>query len=92
MSSRLARPTLAAAGRQTPRCTRSYAAAAAVDPKPPIPLFGVDGTYASALVCLIMFVKTFYGVYYRSYTHKYPAKPTAPPLPALSTKEQYKQY
>ncbi|ERF70277.1 ATP synthase subunit 5 [Endocarpon pusillum Z07020] len=51
MSSRLARPALAATTRQAPRCaTRSYAAAASsIDPKPPVPLFGVDGTYASAL-------------------------------------------
>jgi hypothetical protein len=53
MSSRFIRPALAATARQTPRCaTRSYAAAASIDPKPPVPLFGVDGTYASALVCL----------------------------------------
>lgn len=33
---------------------RSYAQAAAApaSTKPPVPLFGVDGTYASALVCL----------------------------------------
>ena len=30
---------------------RGYAAPAAVDVKPPVALFGVDGTYASALVC-----------------------------------------
>ncbi|KAL9626973.1 MAG: hypothetical protein Q9164_007741, partial [Protoblastenia rupestris] len=50
ISSRIARPALAATTRQAPRCaTRSYAAAASIDPKPPVPLFGVDGTYASAL-------------------------------------------
>lgn len=33
--------------------TRSYAAAASsANSKPPVPLFGVDGTYASALVRL----------------------------------------
>jgi len=32
--------------------TRGYAeAAAAANTRPPVPLFGVDGTYASALVC-----------------------------------------
>ena len=35
--------------------TRSYAAAAApssASTKPPVALFGIDGTYASALVCV----------------------------------------
>jgi F-type H+-transporting ATPase subunit O len=32
---------------------RCYAAPAAADSKPPIELYGVDGTYASALVCNI---------------------------------------
>jgi hypothetical protein len=32
---------------------RSYATPAAVDAKPPKALYGLDGTYASALVCLI---------------------------------------
>ncbi len=51
MSSRFVRPILGAASRQLPRsATRSYAAAASVDTKPPIALFGVDGTYANALV------------------------------------------
>jgi F-type H+-transporting ATPase subunit O len=31
---------------------RSYAAPAAADSKPPIALYGLDGTYASALVLL----------------------------------------
>lgn len=32
---------------------RNYAApaAASIDSKPPVALFGIDGTYASALVC-----------------------------------------
>lgn len=37
-----------------PRATsqiRNYAAPAAVDAKPPIALYGLDGTYATALVC-----------------------------------------
>ena len=29
---------------------RTYAVAVAPDPKPPLPLYGLDGTYASALV------------------------------------------
>lgn len=33
--------------------SRSYATPAAVDAKPPKALYGLDGTYASALVCLI---------------------------------------
>jgi len=50
MSSRLARPAAAAARRTVPRTAiRGYAAPAAADSKPPVPLFGVDGTYASAL-------------------------------------------
>lgn len=53
MSSRLVRPAFAAAARQTaPRTAiRTYAAAApSVDSKPPVALFGLDGTYANALV------------------------------------------
>lgn len=30
---------------------RTYATAGSVDAKPPVALFGLDGTYASALVC-----------------------------------------
>jgi F-type H+-transporting ATPase subunit O len=30
---------------------RSYATPATADPKPPVALYGLDGTYASALVC-----------------------------------------
>ncbi|RMD42136.1 hypothetical protein DV735_g2992, partial [Chaetothyriales sp. CBS 134920] len=51
-ASRLVRPALAAAKRTAPRAAiRSYATPAAtpVDTKPPVPLFGLDGTYASAL-------------------------------------------
>ena len=52
MSSRLARPAIAAARRTASKTAlRGYAAPAAVDTKPPVALFGVDGTYASALVC-----------------------------------------
>jgi len=52
MSSRLARPAFAAARRTAPRtATRTYAAPAAQDTKPLVPLFGLDGTYANALVC-----------------------------------------
>lgn len=48
------RPAFAAARRTAAPKTafRTYAAAAqgqAVDPKPPVPLFGLDGTYANAL-------------------------------------------
>ncbi|EXJ77916.1 ATP synthase F1, delta subunit [Capronia epimyces CBS 606.96] len=51
MSSRLMRPAFAAARRTAAPQTaiRTYAAAATVDPKPPVPLFGLDGTYANAL-------------------------------------------
>jgi len=50
MSLRLARPAVAAARGTVPRTAfRGYAAAASADPKPPVPLFGIDGTYASAL-------------------------------------------
>jgi len=50
MSSRLARPAVAAARRTVPKTAfRGYAAAASVDSKPPVPLYGIDGTYASAL-------------------------------------------
>jgi len=50
MSARLARPAAAAARRTVPRAAvRSYAAAAEVNSKPPVALFGVDGTYANAL-------------------------------------------
>ncbi|RMZ87023.1 hypothetical protein DV736_g5753, partial [Chaetothyriales sp. CBS 134916] len=50
-ASRLVRPALAAAKRTAPRAAiRSYATPATpVDAKPPVPLFGLDGTYASAL-------------------------------------------
>lgn len=51
MSQRLVRPALAAARRTAPRtAVRTYAAAAEADSKPPVALFGLDGTYASALV------------------------------------------
>ncbi|RVX73743.1 hypothetical protein B0A52_02633 [Exophiala mesophila] len=50
MSSRLMRPAFAAAARQTaPRTAIRTYAAAAVDSKPPVALFGLDGTYANAL-------------------------------------------
>ncbi|KEF63361.1 ATP synthase F1, delta subunit [Exophiala aquamarina CBS 119918] len=49
MSSMLARPAFAAARRTASRTAiRTYAAPAA-DVKPPVPLFGLDGTYANAL-------------------------------------------
>ena len=52
MSSRLARPAIAATRRTASKTAlRGYAAPAAADVKPPVALFGVDGTYASALVC-----------------------------------------
>ena len=52
-ASRILRPALAAARRTAPQTTmRTYAAATAPNTKPPIELFGVDGTYASALVRL----------------------------------------
>ena len=36
----------------TPSSFRAYATpSAAPDPKPPVALYGLDGTYASALVC-----------------------------------------
>lgn len=53
MSSRIARPAFAAARRAAPRITpaiRTYAAPAGeTNTRPPLELFGVDGTYASAL-------------------------------------------
>jgi len=57
MSSRLARPAFAAARTAAPRTAiqsqvRTYAAPAA-NSKPPVALFGLDGTYANALVCSI---------------------------------------
>lgn len=57
MSSRLTRSALAAARRRVPQPEiRSYATAATSgNVKPPIPLFGVDGTYASALVLYFFF-------------------------------------
>lgn len=52
MSSRLARPAIAATRRTASKTAlRGYAAPAAADVKPPVALFGIDGTYASALVC-----------------------------------------
>lgn len=53
MSSRIVRPALAAARRTAPRTAlRTYAAAAGPDnSRPPVAVFGLDGTYASALVC-----------------------------------------
>jgi len=52
MSARLMRPAFAAARRTAPRtAVRTYAAPAAADTKPPVALFGLDGTYANALVC-----------------------------------------
>ncbi|KAK5940875.1 ATP synthase F0 subcomplex subunit OSCP atp5 [Knufia obscura] len=50
MSSRIARPALAAVRRTAPRtAVRTYAAPAADNTKPPVALFGLDGTYANAL-------------------------------------------
>jgi len=50
MSSRVLRPAFAAARRTAPQTAiRTYAAPAAADTKPPVPLFGLDGTYANAL-------------------------------------------
>ncbi|KIW64997.1 ATP synthase F1, delta subunit [Phialophora macrospora] len=50
MSARLMRPAFAAARRTAPRTAfRTYATPAAADTKPPVPLFGLDGTYANAL-------------------------------------------
>lgn len=43
----------AGAPRVLTQAVRNYAAPAAVDSKPPVALYGVDGTYASALVCVI---------------------------------------
>jgi hypothetical protein len=37
---------------------RTFAAAAANDGQPPIAVFGVDGTYATALVCLLSYYTT----------------------------------
>jgi F-type H+-transporting ATPase subunit O len=45
-----ARSARAAAPRFQAVFSRGFAEAAKVDAKPPVPLFGVDGTYASALV------------------------------------------
>lgn len=45
-----ARSARAAAPRFQAVSSRGFAEAAKVDAKPPVPLFGVDGTYASALV------------------------------------------
>lgn len=58
MSSRVVRPALAAAVRRTApapqTAIRTYAAAAAADnTKPPVALFGLDGTYANALVRIL---------------------------------------
>jgi len=51
MSSKVARPALAAVRRTAPRTAiRTYAAPAGENTKPPIALYGLDGTYASALV------------------------------------------
>lgn len=44
-------PKAVAAPRVFTQAVRNYAAPAA-DSKPPVALYGVDGTYASALVCL----------------------------------------
>ncbi|EXJ56517.1 ATP synthase F1, delta subunit [Cladophialophora yegresii CBS 114405] len=50
MSARLMRPAFAAVRRTAPRTAiRTYAAPAAADTKPPVALFGLDGTYANAL-------------------------------------------
>lgn len=46
-----ARSARVAAPRFQAVSSRGFAEAAKVDAKPPVPLFGVDGTYASALVC-----------------------------------------
>jgi len=49
-AARSIRPALAAAKRTAPRTAfRGYATPAAQNTKPPVQLFGVDGTYASAL-------------------------------------------
>lgn len=57
LSSRLAQASLRASAHQFSRravvnSVRTYAAAAAPDTKPPVALFGIDGTYANALVCI----------------------------------------
>lgn len=44
-------PKAVAAPRVFTQAVRNYAAPAA-DSKPPVALYGVDGTYASALVCV----------------------------------------
>jgi F-type H+-transporting ATPase subunit O len=50
MSSRLVRPAAAAVRRSaTQSAIRTYASPAAANTKPPVALFGLDGTYASAL-------------------------------------------
>jgi len=48
-----ARSARVAAPRMSVAATRGYAepAKGAQNTKPPVPLFGLDGTYASALVC-----------------------------------------
>jgi len=46
-----ARSARAAAPRFQAVSSRGFAEAAKVDSKPPVAVFGVDGTYASALVC-----------------------------------------
>jgi len=54
LASRLAaRTARVAAPRVSFAATRSYAEQAkpAANTRPPVPLFGLDGTYASALVC-----------------------------------------
>lgn len=48
------RPAFAAARRTAPRTAiRTYAAPAGADTKPPVALFGLDGTYANALVRIL---------------------------------------
>ncbi|KIX01339.1 ATP synthase F1, delta subunit [Rhinocladiella mackenziei CBS 650.93] len=50
MSSKLPRLAFAATRRTAPQTAlRTYATPAAPDTKPPVPLFGLDGTYANAL-------------------------------------------
>lgn len=48
-AARAAAPQRAVTLRAAP--VRSFAAAATADSQPPIAVFGLDGTYASALVC-----------------------------------------
>ncbi|KAK5071101.1 ATP synthase F0 subcomplex subunit OSCP atp5 [Lithohypha guttulata] len=49
-ATRIVRPALTAARRTAPRTAiRTYAAPAATDTKPPVAVFGLDGTYANAL-------------------------------------------